>query len=457
MLSRGLIAAAFLGACSSCHDIAPDAAQSTGVDSAVAADSAAVESSVPFETGGLGDSSIDAPPDSPLAIGSWAGVSVVPECPPSIALNPAMAVPPLSWTACPGGRTGCRTLVVDWSSRTDLGPFQRSYPSVHLVDGRTYFMHRRRSAEWNLGVVEDGFDGDVVAATAFSPTQPVFCSFNVVAGKTGLALLGLVGGKEHSATLDSKAIVGFAPWSSLAKPSFRLASHAEFGATTESGGVVSLIPGEKTGFAVTYMPNAVQPFDLALLKPTRAYNVSGYPAMVPDGALTSDLLTFDLLLVRDDGSHVVWTSPERWDSGKRVISWHDFDQTTRTDVAWIECTLSSDITRDCELWTAAYAGDPAKIVRRRLGPLPPTLPAAGRGMILNAGVVLVVTGKTAAAIYRLADGQGWAVNAEPGTEFAEPVWVSGEEAIVSTAKPGEKPSGMLRIRRDSLGSPGLKL
>jgi hypothetical protein len=459
MLVRAALAFVLCVACSSCRDETP--ARPNGEDSGdptdTPADVTGSDGTLPtMETGGLSDSSSDVPPDSPLSLGKWVGLSVFPDCPPSIALDPKVSIPPLTWAACASGRPGCRTLVTTWSSRTDNGPFQRLFPSVQIVDGHSYFMHRRRSAEWNVAVITDGFDGDAVFATAFSPYEPLFCIVNPVVGVAGLGLVGAVNGKSRPAWVDSKVIVGSAPWGSLTKPSLRMADNSEFGVVTESGSVLSIIPGEKTGFAGTYLPHTIQAFDLTKLTPTKGTNVSAYPVPVPDGVLSSDLLTFDLILVRGDATHTVWTSPEVVDGGSRAITWHDFDQTTRADVVWVECTVAGSTATNCSLWTAKYTPSPATVVRRRLGMLP-AVPYGGRAMIANAGHVLIVTGKTSAAIYRLSDGVGWNVISEPGTEFAEPVWLSADDAFISTLKPGEQPSSVLRVARSMLGAPTLKL
>jgi hypothetical protein len=78
----------------------------------------------------------------------------------------------------------------------------------------------------------------------------------------------------------------------------------------------------------------------------------------------------------------------------------------------------------------------------------------GYGMIANRGVALVVTDATTAVLYRLTDGKGWTIKAEPGETLVEPLWCDDDEVWIATsARKDRYESNILRLRRDTLGTP----
>lgn len=457
VLSTALIAMC-AAACSGCREDQVDAAaRDVGAEgSDVAPADAAAEAS--SDAGGLLDGVSGDGSDSPLSRGTWAGLSVYPDCPPSVAIDPAVAISPLRWKPCPSGRSGCRELVVDWTSRTDIGPIiRRSYPGVKVVGSKAYFSHARYSREWMTDVIQEGFDGPAVFATAFGPyAQPLHCALTASIGRAGVAILGAVGGKDRPIALDKMSIVGAATLAEPTRPTLRLMDKTEIGAITESGGPVGIVAAERKAFVSSYLPTSVQPFDLSTLKVSRSENPSSQPIVVPDGVLTNDLSSFGLLLIRDDASFVAWMKPDPWPGVARAILSYDFDQISRDSVAWVECT-NDDSVGDPVLWTAGYTADPTKVIRRKVGKLPTSTPRCGHGLVVSNGFALIPVARDVAAVYRLADGTGWSFGAEAGHEFSEPLWLDDTEAVVLTVRPGEKPSGILRMRRDGLGDPKLKL
>jgi len=395
---------------------------------------------------------------SPLARGTWISLTAYSACPPSIAADPAVAIPPLTWAECSPSRVGCRKLLVDWTDRTDIGPIRSAgYPAVRVARSKTFFSYTQLWPEWVMGVVRDGLDGPAIFASAHSPYEPVNCSAAASVGPKGISLLGFVGGSARPKEIDSKVILGFASWDRPTEFKQRLADVSEFGVTTASGSVNDIVASERTSFAVSNYPFSIHPVDPIAMTVSRGFNTAGMPVVpVPDGALAAHPTTLSLLLVRDDGSTTVFATPEVMDATKRVISFFDFDQSRRDAVAWVECN-ADELGTGSVLWSAAYSTDPTKVVRRRVGRLPEATPSGARGFVFHDGEVLVTIGKTTAAIYRVADGTGWQLQADPGTEFSEPVWLDANEAVLQTRRAGERPSGLLRLRRDGLGAATLSL
>ncbi len=77
-------------------------------------------------------------------------------------------------------------------------------------------------------------------------------------------------------------------------------------------------------------------------------------------------------------------------------------------------------------------------------------------MVANAGMVLAVIDGTSARLIRTSDGARWTITPEPGQLFKSAVWVDDVEVWLTTAATADVdagPSGMMRLRRDALGSP----
>ena len=445
-------------------------AQTTGVSDAVANDGGldgVLETSQTDsgrrDTLPSGDTAHDALPDTPHGgygpfVGVWDPIPGVDTCISMVANDPATAIPPLKWAACRSGRAGCQKLVVDWvePSREHLG-FGRPEP-MKLIAGRLVLSYARDyfkgasfgSYAYQIGIVQP-LDSGAIVAVGLDANYYESCAVGPAVGAYGRILAGAV----VAPGTPGRELIGQAPWPAASDFTFSRWDDSAFGSTATQTFVV----GANRFYIEARSPDSISLFDPATRtitipsKPTRP--AAELPIPVSGGAFAYDLTPpYGILYFRDDGT---WSSVYKTVS-PRVPSWIAVDHSDGDRLVWVEGTHFGSGYKESMLWTSPFATDSASVAPRRVGALVDANGRGGADLVANRGVVLNVSGDTTAMITRLSDGATWTINVEPGDGFVTPLWVDDTEAWISTADitlPSwtAYESGIVRIRRDTLGAP----
>lgn len=420
------------------------------------------------DTGATADSRIDSTrdigpsdtvdTDAPYS-GEWITVPGAPaECGALLAADPAVSAPALKWKPCASGRVGCQSLAVDWSAMPGYRTIAFRDSPVRSVAGVAYMDLTRiwpDAANNPLYTVESlqPLDAAAVLAVRFtataSSTSP--CAFVTSIGDVGPALLGRPVGSGSAYAFDD--FLAWATWSAPGALSLAIVSHVDEQAP--AGGGVSVEYSAGHLFVQTTSPRGIIPFDTASGGFVKTLSAAEHQVGIRDGVLavgTADPIS--LALIRGDGTSSVVAHPE----AGRIVSQQAIDRANGDAIVWIESDVSGFSYVNPTIWTAPYTTSETTLVRRKVAKFTQDDPTGGAGMVVNAGVALNLTGATTALLTRLSDGMGWSIAAEPGDGFALPLWVDDKEVWLATADPKlpsfkSQTSGIVRITRDSLGSP----
>lgn len=175
------------------------------------------------------------------------------------------------------------------------------------------------------------------------------------------------------------------------------------------------------------------------------------PLPVPGGAVVFDLEPYGIAFLADDGRFEHLYAPSKgW-----VPTEIKIDRSAANAIVWAESVYGATGYEQVTLWTSPAAQTAADFRPRRIGRLPSTTQRGG-AMAANRDAVLTIADPTTATITRISDGAIWSVAGEPGDDFVLPLWIDDDEVWIATAPAGAgaaNMSGILRIRRDSLGAP----
>jgi len=396
----------------------------------------------------------DPPPpstDPSIRVEQWAALPGAPaECGAPVSLEPWRAAPALSWSTCASGRAGCRALQVDWPSIDGREPFVVESRGTYARNGQTYLLYSRLFA----GTPNDlharalytlqPLDGPAVFALRSEPGSPTSCGYRGAVGAFGLGARGL------ASSNGAHFMVSF-PWDGAPRAARAYAVTRDDFALLPSGGLQQVTVNATGIFVETRSPDSIAVFDIAGGTVARSEVSAEYPLAVPDGALAVSIASPGLALVRSDGGFVLLTEPEP----NRALTWATVDRARGNALVWVESTPDGAGTyANPTLWTSPYSTT-AGLARRKVAVLEDATGGGGGGMVVNDGMALTLTGASA-TLTRLADGVGWKI-AEVGQVVTEVIWVDADEVVVGVKDEGTPGSttGMLRLRRESLGPPDL--
>lgn len=399
-------------------------------------------------------------------VGAWTQIRGLPaNCPVYVAAAPADSISPLAWKQCKSGRSGCQTLVPDWGDQQHhILEFPGTEP-VRAVGGKPTILYKRQVPAALSFVNFDAYitvAQPIDQAPTFAVGTPLVgageCAFQVGIDDRGIALMAV---PPHPQAHY------FAPslWCSPAGLQAVAVSEGALGTSDQ-------IPTQHIGYSlsrvftelvIANVMDVVDPVSGAVT--FVAANGSRANAMNPipcrDGALVLDLRApRSIGLAGQDGSYKVLIRPS---AAPFEVTWVALDRAV-DQIVWVESSGDPATGTTSIIWASSYASDPAAIQPRKIAKLNDAANRAGVGGVANAGMMINTSGDTSALLTRLSDGMGWQIAAEPGEGFVYPVWVDDNEVWLSTgltSGPNYRAyqSGILRVRRDSLGAatvpPGL--
>jgi hypothetical protein len=419
--------------------------------------------------GALSDGGCDPPavitvPDggvNPFAVGTWV--------PPPVccgngnlvfAADPNASVKPLQWAPCASQRPGCQHLVVDWKPWNRRAVVYNADEPVRLVQGVAYLVDDRNYSDDGLNLtayltVAEKLDGTRVFAAG------QFVGSDVAGGEfTSCAVVPAVGERgivmELSDHPENRSFA-WAPWPSLSSFQSVTFSVAALGFVSSQGDVDNM----GVGSTMTYLGFGSPPMVVLLNLDLGSFTRTPYsppvthPLVVTDGAIVYGNNGNALDFLWPDGTWMplLTTTPPF------VLADFSIDRAAGQQIVWVEADTSSGTCGSAVLWTTPYATTASGVAKRAVAAVNDPLGRCGLHLVANAGAVLTLTGATTAQVTRLSDGMGWVVNAEPGDDFSQPLWVDDNEVWLSTGPASDATngfrdySGIFRIARSSLGAP----
>lgn len=378
--------------------------------------------------GGMEGSSDATSPDADRSwlTGEWdpvpgAGV----DCDLLLARDPARDVAPIKWKACTSGRSGCMVQDIDFTSRVDgatlaitnrepvrLGPLGKPY----VLFRRWYPRAKDPQAPEHVMTIVQPMDG----APVFALAHPLSVG-NACSSYAGLD----VGGISYSVVSSSKKTVSYrrAEWSTPSSFSGVTVSDA-----TALGRQSVYVPNPTSLLVFTVSTDGSILVDrttgaVTIPRDNGLRFVFDDPREFPGGFLSRAFIAdLPIIFQRNDGTFApVLTAP----AGRNVSGWA-IDRTQSNTLSWVEATGLAPSTNPV-LYTSPFATSAAGLTPRRVTAFDDPSGTAGGRMIAANGVVLNIVDSTRALVTRLSDGVSWAIDADAGTGFTEPVWVDDNE------------------------------
>jgi hypothetical protein len=399
--------------------------------------------------------SIDAGPfvlDRSAFPGEWEQIpNPSPRCGALVATHPERDVSPLTWTACASGRSGCRTLVVDWTPwnvneglRVDRQAMRAdALGNLYLNHIREYPNQVRTTVSAKeLYVVEKIDTGPVFAQAWVNRADSPDCGPNLDISNIGLiqtvTFVELNEQRYRRATWASP--LGLEPVITVPY--------------SESGGLSNIGAANGLGIARVTQSGFWSFLNLSTGLLRLDNKDLDNAVSLDDGFLGRS--GRPVLRIRNDGSFTtLLTSPPG-----RSISGFEVDRARSQQVAWVEATNPSPPRFEPVVYTAPLAASRAELVPRRVTAYDDPGQYGGGYMSVGNGMALILTGPGSAVLVRLSDGRHWVVSPEPGMGFYHALHVSADEVWLSTATLFGGSTVMfgndsiMRLRIDSLG-PGL--
>jgi len=455
-LSLATPLAAILPACSGCSKV-PEAVPPS-MDSPGSASDASKE-------GGLRDAGAEAGVfDGGVVdagfnpfVGRW---SLIPGAPPScdalVADDPASSVGPLKWERCASGRSGCRQLVVNWTTEPGHVIDVHRTDVVRLVQSTPYIVYRRlyiKNLIEPLAYIDvvQPLDQNPLFATGAFTVAPNPCGPTTSIGERGIAI------EAHPPGAPAVEVLTWSSWSQPVTLTTALVDLTQFG--LNAGGYIQhSVIGTDAIYLETKYPDSIDVFSLVdrrVIVPRVPMRIPAeQPRTVAEGALVQDFLDpYSIDLLKSDGSYDKLVAP----SAPHAITSLAVDRSSPSSLVWVESDGDGPFTNEV-IWVSPYASTAAGIARRKVALLADTNGRGGGSMVANRGVVLNVVADQKAVLTRLSDGMGWDIHADSGSGFVDALWVDDDEVWLSTASLARRnfrayTSGIVRIARSSLGLP----
>jgi hypothetical protein len=387
--------------------------------------------------------------------GEWEQIpNPSPRCGALVATHPERDVSPLTWTACASGRSGCRTLVVDWTPwNVNEGLRVDRHAMRADATGNLYLDHTRQypnqvrttTAGKELYVVEKIGSGPVFAQAWVNRADYPDCAPHQV--------------------ISTKGIVQYVTFFELNEQRYRRATWATpltldptiNVSYTESGGLSNVGAVNGASIARATQSSFWSFLDLntgVLRDETKGLDQA---TSLEDGFLARNFVTgLPVVRIRNDGSFTtLLTSPP----GRSVTAF-EVDREQGQQLAWVEARNVAPPSFEPVVYTAPLAASRAELVPRRVTAYDDPGQYGGGYMSVGNGMALILTGPGSAVLVRLSDGRHWVVSPEPGMGFYHALHVSTDEVWLSTATLFSGSTirfgnnSIMRLRIDSLG-PGL--
>lgn len=388
-------------------------------------------------------------------VGEWSGLPGI-GCPILVAKDPA-AVPPMNWTSC-DGVAGCKiarpfwTKDPGWRLGLDIHPVRRVGETAYLGVFRSWPRSTTAGdSHYSMYTVER-IDGAVVFASG-SPKQDNPCRGM---GFVRFSKLGFIGGGVGP-KLGKHLLIASAPWSEPGAAKGVLMPFVD----VLPGGIISARNWELSDSRLIL--ELVGPLTIGMLDPwkPKSFNTIGGPDVIHaispkptiGGALApDDFVVSTLYFISDDAKfEPVVEIANPWEGMESAVD------ATNGAFTWIEGIFKEGPEGpgryDLQLWVSPYARNKAEAKPRKVAPLP-RRPRGG--MVFENGLVLNTFGDDGAIarLVRVSDGKGWTIKPPPGMSWVRPVWVDDNEVFISADdKSGGSVTGIVRIRRDTLGAP----
>jgi hypothetical protein len=384
--------------------------------------------------------------------GEWEQIpNPSPRCGALVATHPERDVSPLTWTACASGRSGCRTLVVDWTLwnineglRVDRQAMRADNAGNLYLNYMRQYPNQVRTTPANkeLRVIEKMDSGPVFAQARVNRVDNADCAPNLTIGTEGLV----------------QGVTFF----ELNEQRYRRATWAH---PLVFEPVITVPFTEPDGLSVVGATNGANIARVSQLGFWSFLDLSTGLVRLDNKDLDNAVALEDgflgrsgrpVLRIRNDGSFTtLLTSPPG-----RSISGFEVDRARGQQLAWVEATNPSPPRLDPVLYTAPLAASRAELAPRRVTGYDDPGQYGGGYMSVGNGMALILTGPGSAVLVRLSDGRHWVVAPEPGMGFYNALHVSVDEVWLSTATLFGGSTVMfgndsiMRLRIDSLG-PGL--
>lgn len=416
-------------------DAAPDVAKADGV----APDSSLVDANADVQT--------DA--HAPWLTGDWDPVPCPgATCTEYVARDPGASVGALKWRACTSGRVGCQELVVDWTTfkGTTLS-LSSKQPVVVGDNGTPYLLLSKFYPERDYGASRQS-----IAVVFPLNAKAVFARAKVLEGSDILSwvLIGQAGVVHGIASEAARSqTYRMSVWS----------APNTFAQSKISYAALGVGPGGSPGYGV---PNGSKLFQFLLPVGQRVVDINAEssssigttldgPLAVPTGFVGLSLGPgLPLTYVKNDATIATLHSAP----GGRTLSGFAIDEAAQ-HLVWAE---SADIApaSDSVLYEAPFAEKAADLVPRRVTAFDDPGGLGGGYMIANKGSALLRVSETRVIITSLTTGASWPIDADPGKNFLEPIWVDDNEVWLSVGTirgNGADFDSIHRITRASLGAP----
>lgn len=403
------------------------------------------------------DTGTEQPPDvgggyGPFT-GAWKPFPGISGCADLVAMDPGSSVGSLKWKSCGSARSGCRELIVDWGAGKRR--LEIDYPDpVRAGPGGQPVMQiakvyndpiRVTTMQYLVGVFYPVADDSLpIAAFGFDFTpmrDPPSCGYNPQYGR-----FGIVASKREKTALH----VTRRSWTATSLSPLPPLSLPYTGLLSKPVGDTAFLTVTAAALHIeTDLPRGIAVLDL---NTQEVKTTSTPPAAVehPKAVLGGTVARmigppWGMYFVSDSGSQTQILATA---AGRAVLT-HIVDRARADTLVWVEGT--SDF-RDMTLWESPLAKTMADLKPRKCGAIVPWWGV----LVANAGVVLAVIDGKEARIIRTSDGARWTVTPEPGQLFKSALWVDDTEVWLTTAAAADVddgPSGIMRMRRDALGSP----
>lgn len=371
-------------------------------------------------------------------------------CTEYIARDPVASVGALKWKTCASGRAGCEELVVDWTPYKGraLGVSTKQ-PVVVASDGTPYLLLSKFYPEKDYDASRR-----TIAAIYPMAKAPVFAMAKTLVANDVLSWL-LIGnsGVVHGLASRSARIQVYltSTWDAPSVFVQAQISYADLG-----------VAGNGTpGYGI---PNAQRLFQLLQPLGQRLVDITGGssapvgttldgPLAVPSGFVGLRFSAgLPLTFVANNGTVATLHAAP----ANRTLSGFAIDQ-GQTRLVWAE---SADVApaSDSVLYEAPFAETEAGIVPHRVTAFDDPGGRGGGYMIAHNGTAVLLVSDTRVLITNLATGASWPIDADPGKNFFDPIWVDDNEIWLSVGTirgNGADFDSIHRITRASLGPPSI--
>lgn len=387
-------------------------------------------------------------------VGDWRLMNGVPcNCDLYVANAPSQDISIFKWAPCTSGRAGCVRLVVDWTTNAGWRIAFPNHP-VREIQGTEYLTYTRRFP-FGVSSVSAGITitSDMMGTAHFA--QGVFATDPQQCGMVQAPLLGGIG--FAVLTTSPSEVLGRAldgqPENALSHDH----TQSQLGLLPgPTGGVVRevvavggalMLSTTAPDSVVVYDPNKDQ-INLVGADGGRVQAENVAPAL--NGVVALDASpTRGLFFVGPDGSYARVYAPP---SGRATFD-VGADESQNSNFVWLEGQSAGLDYTDIALYREPYTTSSSGSQPVRITTID-KLYNFGAGMVVNAGMALVIASSTTAELIRLSDGWAWSIPSEVEDHWAQPIWVNTSEVWIAVADAQSTlEDSIVKIPLATLGAP----